>query len=116
MNRAATCPNFLHLLWSPSGPWCWFSVIIASAFAAGSTVVAVADDAVNMAVVATCSLAVTVIFRRACRHACHVILHDHVCRYDDLPIPPIDLPGSTLNQWAGHVRLHHRVAFRAPPR
>lgn len=59
----------------------------AAALAAGSTVV-VADDATNMAVVTAGSVVVaTTTYCRVCHHACHVLHHDHRCRYDGLLIP-----------------------------
>lgn len=58
--------------------------------AASGTVVAAV--AANTAMVAVGSI-LTTIYRRTCRHPCHVLHHDDLCRCDDLPIPLVDLPG-----------------------
>lgn len=51
------------------------AVVVPATLAAGSMVV-VAADAANTAVVVAGSVVVTVIYHRACRHACHELYHD----------------------------------------
>ena len=68
--------------------------VVAAAAAAAVVVVVTADTAVVEAVVAVASNATAAgdgVCRRTCRHVSQVLHHDHLCRYDDLPIPLVDL-------------------------